>query len=721
MRRRISIISLLLLHLTFFAKGETIVVDESTKEITISDRVDFCLDIADTITINDLIHYNNIRFMKDLSGKMNFGYTHTPYWFIFSLKNNCSKSQSLFLEVGYPLLYKIEFYQPLGDKRFFKQIAGDGYPFEERIFKHRIPMFEILLKPWEEKSFYLRINSNGDVMNAPLKIWKKDSYSETAFSSNLFLGFYYGLLALILLMNLFYFVTMRDSAYLYYLLYVLFIGIYLLIRDGFAFQYFWPSFTWWANYSVLVFPLLAMIAMLMFTQKTLKTKKNAKGLHKVIHGFNIIYGLCIIAGFTGEPVYSVLLLYANLLVSAGIFIFILVAVISVIRKVKYSTYFLVAILFIVSGSMMVILKNIGLDMKISSDLGIKLGSVIEILILSYALTVRFNDMLKESQMIAIKNLQELNNLKDELNVRLEKQVMKRTQELFDKNRILEESNEEIKAKNIEIARQRDKIARINADMTDSINYAERIQKSIFPVEHHFKNLFKESFVLFLPKDILSGDFYLAMHDKRTGRKILAVADCTGHGVPGALMSVLCWNLLKNTLAESEIISAATVLESVNEKLTQTLYYQDDNYFIRDGMDISLLIVDEKEMTVTFSCAGSRLISVLGGEINDYKGARISVGAKMPDSNIRFCDEVVYYTKGDAFYMFSDGYMDQIGGEDRKKLKFATFKNLIKEVHNKPVEDRAPALETYLTGWQINHSTGKKISQVDDILVVGIQL
>jgi serine phosphatase RsbU (regulator of sigma subunit) len=270
----------------------------------------------------------------------------------------------------------------------------------------------------------------------------------------------------------------------------------------------------------------------------------------------------------------------------------------------------------------------------------------------------------------------------------------------------------VKERTIEIEKQRDKIAEQNREITSSIVYAQRIQSAVLPDEEYTHNILPQHFILFKPRDIVSGDFYW-MTEK--GKYILiSAADCTGHGVPGAFMSMLGVSLLNEIVNIKKELAANEILESLRVNIKETLSQRGKKDEARDGMDIALCILDFDNLTAQFSGAYNPLLLIRNSEQIIFKGDKmpigIHVGKEKPFTNHDF-----KLAKGDMIYMYSDGYADQFGGPEEKKFKSCSFRELLLKIHNDPLEKQKQILDKTISEWQGN------LNQIDDILVIGIRV
>ena len=251
----------------------------------------------------------------------------------------------------------------------------------------------------------------------------------------------------------------------------------------------------------------------------------------------------------------------------------------------------------------------------------------------------------------------------------------------------------------------------NKNLTDSLIYAQRIQDALLPSEAYFRKHFRDSFIFFKPKDIVSGDFYWI---GEKGDKIFVVAaDCTGHGVPGALMSVIGMEIIGKAINEVNIESPSQILEILSKALEKTFTSEKNiGTIIRDGMDIGLCQIDKLQKKMVFAGAFFPLYLIRDNSLTEIKGDKISIG--LNPKGIPYTDNEIDLMENDIFYIFSDGYVDQFGGSENKKFMYRRFRFLLTKIHSFSVEDQKSILEEEFRGWM-----GSNV-QVDDIMVIGFR-
>ena len=263
----------------------------------------------------------------------------------------------------------------------------------------------------------------------------------------------------------------------------------------------------------------------------------------------------------------------------------------------------------------------------------------------------------------------------------------------------------------DITRYLNEIELKNKLITDSIRYAERIQVAILPDMEFMKKEMPEHFVLFKPKDIVSGDFYWVK--KINNFLIIAAVDCTGHGVPGAFMSMLGTSFLNETVTKAKIEKANEILERLRKMVKVSLKQTGKDIEQRDGMDMALCILDLENKEMQYAGAYNPLYLIRDGELIEYKADRQPVAIHYVEKE--FTNHVVKLQEGDTFYIFSDGFYDQPGGVKNKKFLSKNFKSLLLEINKKSMDQQKDLLDKTLKEWM------KNMEQIDDILVMGIKV
>jgi ligand-binding sensor domain-containing protein/serine phosphatase RsbU (regulator of sigma subunit) len=288
-------------------------------------------------------------------------------------------------------------------------------------------------------------------------------------------------------------------------------------------------------------------------------------------------------------------------------------------------------------------------------------------------------------------------------------IQLRTRSLRQSNKMLKEK--EVAAKEIE--KQREELMVKNRSITDSIIYAQRIQMALLPSNDMFKKVLPDSFILYKPKDIVSGDFYWINTDKE--KIYVAAVDCTGHGVPGAFVSIIGFELFRKITSGEGVKNPAEILGSLNSNFTE-IFSDGQHVYLNDGMDLNLCVLDRNEKSLEYSGAFNPLYIIRDETIIEIKANRFSIGADVHLSRgeLNFKSHKVALEKDDILYLFSDGYSDQFGGPEGKKFKYRRFRHLLLTIHKIPMERQLAILEASIEEWRGDYE------QVDDIMVIGIR-
>jgi len=260
----------------------------------------------------------------------------------------------------------------------------------------------------------------------------------------------------------------------------------------------------------------------------------------------------------------------------------------------------------------------------------------------------------------------------------------------------------IESKNKEVEAQKEEIIA-------SINYAKRIQEAILPSNELIKEYLPNSFVLFKPKDIVAGDFYWM--DSKDEKTYFSAVDCTGHGVPGAMVSVVGYNGLNRAVKEFNLRHPAEILDSLNLSVEET--FEKGRSDIKDGMDLAFCCLDNKARTLEYAGANNPLYYIRNGELEEIKPDSQPVGKH--ERRKPFTNHVLNLKEGDCIYIFSDGFADQFGGENGKKFKYKQFRELLLSNHGKPMEEQKQLLDESIENWR------GELEQVDDICVIGVRV
>jgi len=285
----------------------------------------------------------------------------------------------------------------------------------------------------------------------------------------------------------------------------------------------------------------------------------------------------------------------------------------------------------------------------------------------------------------------------------------RTAQLAKEKKVLEEK---VTERTIELKDANDQLSVAFQDIKDSINYAKKIQDAILPLDEEIKRALPQSFVLFKPRDVVSGDFF--WFNKKEDKIFIAAVDCTGHGVPGAFMSMIGSSLLNEILSKKGPHDAASILKKLHQGVRKSLKQDRDSYESKDGMDLALAVIDTTANTFQYSGAKRPLFHFGNENFEEIKADKQSIGGLEMEDHYTFTNHNFELKKGDTFYLFTDGYVDQFGGEREKKYSTKRFKETLTSIQSLSLSEQKIKLDVDIETWKSG------IEQIDDILVIGMR-
>lgn len=690
---------LILLILAFKVQfANDIIVDDKEIEVSAQD-VAIILDDSKKESIDSIIRKFNEGVNENAGLKsLNFGFYDGTVWLKLHFTNSSAKVLKRILEFKNPNLDIVEFYELTNDSYQLKGRSGDFFSINERDGKHRFPQFNFFLYPNSKKQFLIRVVNHGDQFYMPLTVWNSHELNERDYFEQYFNGIYYGIVLFILLLNILIFIIIREKANLYYIFYIGGLIILQLALGGQAYEFLWNESIYLSNFSLPIFASFSVFFLTKFTQYFLDTKNQLPKLNKLFSLFSwLIFGVIILSVFYNWTTYKISIVAINAITFLLNVIIIPTAIVLVKRKYKPARFFLLAFIILIASVFVFIMRNFGiLPSNNFTNYSLNIGSAFEAILLSFAIVDKFK-LFKDQ---AMNSLTEVNELKTQQNIILENQVQQRTQEIL---------------------LQKEEILHKNQEILDSINYAKRIQLALITPEEILKNSVPNSFVYFQPKDIVSGDFYwfaeLSTTKENTNNEklvVFSVADCTGHGVPGAFMSLIGIKILNQSIKQKEVNSPSEALDFLNKQVYITMNkHASENNVVRDGMDAVLFAINFKNLLLSYAGANNPLYIVRNKEIIELKPDKQPIGAY--ELQQPFTNQTLELQKGDVVYATTDGYIDQFGGEDGKKLKSKRFKEKLIECSSLPIEQQKEFLNIFFNTWK------GKLEQLDDICVMGIKI
>ena len=529
--------------------------------------------------------------------------------------------------------------------------------------------------------------------------------------------FYEGLMWITVLINLVIFLMYRERIYLYYTGYILMSAIYTLFFYRYLLNTIFIETPILDPYVWIVSINSASMFYLLFLKHFIETKKHwSTAWERLLNGViitKLIITLLLVIMFA----ITLNMRVVNDIIAIVIMVETLFSIVFIIRllktKEKKVYYFGAASLFLwvgfILGNTLYIL-SVG-NGQIVSEMGI----VGEILLFSLGLGYRMreNEILKrKAQGELIGQLETNKNLQEKVNRELESKVRERTAEIMQQQEEMLSQSEEIRDKN-------SALGKVNRQMTDSITYASYIQNAILGNPKDIIETFREAFIWLSPHSIVSGDFYwtTTVHKNMKDFRVIIAADCTGHGVRGAFMTVLGNDSLEEIVMMSKNVMPNEILRQMDRTIKRRLHNKHDaEHYIDDGMDMTVLTIDENDGIAYFSGAKSPLVYVRNGKITHIKGSKYAVGGSGKIKRTKVFDlHKIAFQPNDQFYLYSDGFQDQFGGVKNRKYLSHRFREFLLEISERPMIEQKVALEQEHDRWR-----GSWL-QTDDILVLGIKV
>ncbi|WP_044207133.1 7TM diverse intracellular signaling domain-containing protein [Flammeovirga sp. OC4] len=720
---------LLLFNISLAFSNDKLLIDESSIHLeNVSEHVEIFLDSSNAIPFEKILTMD--AFTPNSQEIINVGFNEASLWLKLRLVNiSLEENKDFILEIGNSNLDVIEVYEIKDGQLLNFQLMGDQIPFFERAIQFRNNLYPFEIEANTEKELYLKIQTNG-ALQVPLTIATPTQFFINHLKTETAYGIYIGIMLVMVLYNILIFLSLRDLNYLYYAFPILANTTFFLSLSGHHFQYLFPNSPNVAN-NVTVISIAAWILTSSFYAKSsLQSKQYSKFADIALIVTMILGAVGILLPFISSYAFAVRvnskLTLVNSLVMfvAGLMIW--------YKGNKSARFFILAWTAYLAGTFIfALMKYNFIEQNEFTKNVLAYGGIIEVLFLSLALSDKYKLYKREKE-----NAQkELLEQQLQTNATLEVKVNERTAELQEKQielennaQSLKEAFEEINAKNVELEQQNEEIA-TQRDMVEkqkvhlieskdkiqaSINYAKRIQATMLPSQSHLKSLFPDSFLIFQPRDIVSGDFYWCA--KVGDKRILATVDCTGHGVPGAFMSLVGYHLLQDIVVKTKITSPEIILQALHLQILKSLHQE--NYQLKDGMDMSLIVFDETTKELEYSGARNPLVYSQNGKFEMIKGDRNSIGSTNP--KVSFTKHRLKIDSSTTLFMYSDGFQDQFGGPNDRKFGSKRFRKILEENCDFELTLQKEILDKYLNDW-VSIDEENHHRQTDDILVIGVKL
>jgi serine phosphatase RsbU (regulator of sigma subunit) len=695
----------LLLSAAISQGQDTIVFDGSGKYMNRSIANKFAIYSSDTqYDFFELAHpdtWDKMEKRRIENSVENLDFTTQYHYVRMVLVNDSDSPRKIFLETARPITNYVEFFPTRHDplNLFQSEISGDGGPFNAKSVPTNRSVIPIHLHANDTLAGILAVGSDGEAVTLPVIFWDEQSYDIITQKRQFGSGIFYGIFIFVIIIYGTFYMLLRDRLFLLYTVYVAFSGLLQFALDGYVYQYIFPSGGYMTHHSVILIAGTTVFFALSYASKYLQLQGRNRLISNIFLGLVATTTLAsLIPGVIFETCYPLINLFSLLSL-----IFLLIVGLRLRKSQRVNPLFLTGLFLLLAGGMFFILGNVGaIDAPEYTQYGLKAGTLAEIICLSILMAGKYKSLQEEkeeAQRLLLIELEEKNRLTEETNIRLEQEVAARTREI-------EEKRAELAAK--------------NQDVMDSITYAERIQSALLPPHQKIKTWVSDFFIYYEPRDILSGDFYwmeeVVVSNSNKERLLLyATADCTGHGVPGAFVSVVCNNLLKLSKIQKDVNTPGEALDFIDKEINLLLNPEFKTQEIRDGMDIAMCAINFETRTLFFAGAKMPLYLFRKDEILIFKGDRHAIGNDTKEPGFKFTNHKIPLESGDIIYTFSDGIPDQFGGKNGKKFLTKRLKALLLEHAHLPMEEQKLKIAQVISEWRGNEE------QVDDMILMGVRI
>lgn len=669
----------LFLFVQLSVKAQMCVIEHELEYSNIQACVYMYEDTDNKISLYNTV-FDSIPFERVSPEYIHKGFSKSSFILKIPIQNKTKKQIQFFFSIKNPGIQEITFIESFQNEVFQMQQVGQRFEFSKRILEDNNYTFQLTIPAQEIRNFYFIIRNYGNIVQIPMTIETFQDYHNSKLHTYFLLSFFYGLMLFAFIFNVILYFSFKDTIYLVTSGFILSMFLYVFTIDGFAFKYFWDYSTWLATRASYINAIVTALLQCFMIQLFYNLHVGYKKWYTVIR---ILYGLLIVLlGLCWLPyhyfIISNFILYCIILV-----VLLLITIISafiVKQKVQNSKLLLYANSIMLVTYVMVLLHKSGIIYLESIQIfNGKLGVSFLVLFVSAAVSERFRNLLVRSK------------------EKLEFEVRLRTVE--------------IEAQKDYLYVQKERIQQQNSELNESIRYASRIQQGIMPSQEFFKTLLPKSFIFFKPKDIISGDFYWISFKR--GKIIIACADCTGHGIPGAFLSMLGISYLNTIVNEQGITRPDAILNFLRANIIKTLWKNAEQEPMYDGMNISLCSYDVKQRILEYSGAYNPFYIVRQKSLIKIEPDRMPIGVHVYDKP--FTIHKIQLEVKDRIYLFTDGYSDQIGGPEDKKIKRTGFKQILLEIQGRAINKQVQKIEQYFEAWK------QQNEQTDDITVIGFEV
>ncbi len=682
--------------------------------------VEFLPDPEGKLTVEDVTRPPYLtQFSRD--SLLTVG-THT-YWLRFKLKNTDDTPLDIGVNPNLLRDYTVYIFDQQGNYTDIRN--GAIIPPRDRPQGIRYEFVYLTLAPGQEVLIYIRTLT--DFVLRPMVLTGRiaNDRIEKPLREILFVqaAAIISILSMMGIYNLFLFFLVKDRVYLYYTLLLSAALLYFIDIDGLSEYLLGISPRY--NFNSLVANSSAQVISiftLYFTRAYYNTRLAFRRWDVVLRLLPVFFICLLIAFWFFHGSGNLILLNAissisNINIAFSVLYISALSVYAYGKGVQAAKYYLISMGFFFVFVIFYLLHPPFFDVLRPSLLGkmsLKIGFVGQLLLFSFALAARINilkDEINKKQLYAEKlekeNLLNIQKVIEEKNVELEEKVIQRTEDLNQTIEELDTTNEMLKSLHEQVSKK-------NQDILSSITYASRIQQAMLPRSKELERILGDHFVFYQPKDVVSGDFYWV--EEQQDKVFIAVADCTGHGVPGAFMSMIGNELLSQLIINQKLTNSSEILRGLHEGIRKALKQEETNN--QDGMDIALVVWDKTAGNLQFSGAHNPLVIIQDGVLQEHKGEKYGIGGlRLKKQRTFTAHTIALKPEEDTYlYLFSDGFQDQFGGQEGRKFMRKNLKALLLDLHTRPMAEQEAQAQQTLNDWM-----GFKHKQTDDVVLMGLRI
>ncbi|MEQ8925861.1 MAG: 7TM diverse intracellular signaling domain-containing protein [Fulvivirga sp.] len=623
---------------------------------------------------------------NDSNNPINFGYDSSDFWFYTEFQ--VKESGQYALNLPYPYHQYLDLYIDSGEG-WNSYKTGNLRPFHTR------GELEPENFAW---TFYFNDSTNNRLLihvksRSPIilsaELSTPEEYVTNTNKTNVMYGIFFGILMVMVIYNFFLYLIIRDKTYIYYIILVLAnIAVFASV-SGYAFHYIYPDSPEVNYYIRELFITILIIPTSLFAISFLDLKKYSMVMYYVLT-FMIVFAIIISVLICFGVVFGfssfIISIHAPLLLAIGILV-------RIRGNINANFYIIAWSGYLIGGTAMTLRNSGVLPAIFFTDHGAEIGAILDVFLLALALAYKYKQIRNERSQLQKENIQ----LIEKQNVLLEQKVKERTQLLDSTLQVLK--------------KQHDDLSNESTEINSSINYALTIQEKMFPKKADMTQEFRDVVLFKRAKQTVSGDF--VFFENLDDYIIIALADCTGHGVPGALLSMAAYNLFYDAVHIEKLTKPASILAFLEMQINVRLN-QSDNA-LKEGMETAVCVLDKRRRILKFAGAQRPILIVNNGTSKLIKGSKKAIGGHFQRSGEEFKDHYIDVTRDLVFYLYSDGFQDQFGGIEDKKYMSKRLVNLLTENAARTSDDQEKIIGSELDDWKGDRE------QIDDILILGVKV